>query len=89
MAAVAVLALSAASSVSVVAARSFSTSVSATVSFDASESGSIAAALPAVWAVVARSSVDCRAASRDVCADASLAIAAAAATRAKTSCISN
>jgi hypothetical protein len=89
MAAAAVLALSATSSVDAAAARSFSISASARASLDASESRSGAATVAAVWAVVARSSADYRASSTDVRADALLATIVAAATRATTSCISN
>jgi hypothetical protein len=42
----------------------------------------------AVWVAVSRSSANYRADSRDVCADASLATTATAATRATTRCIS-
>jgi Fe2+ transport system protein B len=75
-----VLALSATSPADVVAARSFSTSASARASLDASESHSITGTTATVLAVVALSFVDCLAASRVVCVDASLATAAAAAT---------
>jgi hypothetical protein len=62
---------------------------SASASLEASESRSVIAAVVVVSAVVARSSADWRASSRDVRADALLATAAAAATRATTICISN
>jgi hypothetical protein len=84
-----VLALSATSSADAAAARSFSNSTSARASLDASDSHSVAAPAVVVWAAVARSSADCQAASRDIRADALLATAAAAATRATTSYISN
>jgi hypothetical protein len=58
----AVLALSAASSADAAAARSFSISASVSASLDASESRSVEAVSAAVSMVVARSSVDWRAA---------------------------
>jgi uncharacterized protein (DUF2345 family) len=85
----AVLALSTASSADTTAARSFSISASVSACLDASESYSVAAIAAAVSVVVARSSIDWRAPSRDVRADASLATAPAAATWATTSCISS
>jgi hypothetical protein len=84
-----VLALAAASSADAVAARSFSISASASASLGASESRSVAVVVAAVSAMVARSSADWRAALRDVRADASLATALSAATRATTSYISS
>jgi hypothetical protein len=56
---------------------------------DASESHSATAAAAVVWAAVARSSMDYLMASRIVRVDASLATAAAATTRARTSRIFN
>jgi hypothetical protein len=84
-----VQALSAASSPDAAAARSFSTLASARASLDASESRSVAAEAAADWAAVALSSADCRATSRDVRVDTSLATAAAAATWDTMSYISN
>jgi hypothetical protein len=77
-----VLALSAASSADAAAVRCFSISALASVSSDASESHLVAAVAAAVSVVVAQSSTDWWAASKDVRADASLATAPAAATRA-------
>jgi hypothetical protein len=77
------------SSADATATRSFLTSALVRANLDASESRSVEAAVEVVWAVMARSSADCQVASRDVCVDASLANAAAATTRATTSCISS
>jgi hypothetical protein len=78
-----------ASSADAMAARSFSTSASARASLDANESRSVAAAATVLLAAMAQSSAEYPAVSNDVRADASHATAAAAATRATTSCISN
>jgi hypothetical protein len=88
VAAATVLALSAASSADAAAARSFSISTSGSASLDASKSRSVAAAAAAVSVVVARSSVDWQAASRDDRADTSLATAPAVVTQATTNYIS-